>query len=373
VTQTGPTNLTAEGCAKPRTVADGTPTVRRDQPLVSVVTPVHNGAKFLRECIESVLAQSYENWEQVIVDNASTDETLDVARSYADRDPRIRVVAHREFVDVIASFNRAFGEMSPTAEYCKPLAADDYLFPECLERMVALAERDRTIGLVSGQRTRNNRTTDLHGLPEGIDVVPGPEICRATLLGGIWVFGGSSTVLVRAEHVRDRKPFYSAGHVYADMDSCYEVLRNTSFGFVHDVCTFIRWHEEAITHRNVQAGIHTATILKVFVKNGPVYLTYDEYQRRLAVVLFFYLRDVARLRNLRDREYRRVFGETVRWLRTAVAPRELAQGVWLQLRRMVDGERETGGQELERRIAAGNGSSQAYDLSRGQGRDEATG
>lgn len=61
-------------------------------PVVSVVTPVYNGERHLAECLESVLAQRYPHWEHVIVDNASTDGSVDIARGYAARDARIRVV-----------------------------------------------------------------------------------------------------------------------------------------------------------------------------------------------------------------------------------------------------------------------------------------
>ena len=68
-------------------------------PLVSVVTPVYNGAAFVSECIESVLAQTYENWEYVIVDNCSTDGTAEIAAGYASSDPRIRLVANDRFLE----------------------------------------------------------------------------------------------------------------------------------------------------------------------------------------------------------------------------------------------------------------------------------
>ena len=63
----------------------------RNEPLVSVVTPVYNGADFLEECIESVLKQTYGNFEYLIVNNCSKDRTLDIALSYAQKDSRIRV------------------------------------------------------------------------------------------------------------------------------------------------------------------------------------------------------------------------------------------------------------------------------------------
>ena len=62
-------------------------------PLVSVVTPVYNGERHLEECLESVLAQRYPHWDHVVVDNASGDRSVEIARRYAAKDPRIRVVA----------------------------------------------------------------------------------------------------------------------------------------------------------------------------------------------------------------------------------------------------------------------------------------
>ena len=61
---------------------------------MSVVTPVFNGEKYLRECIESVLAQSYENWDYTIVDNASTDGSLAIAYEYAEAHPQVKVRSH---------------------------------------------------------------------------------------------------------------------------------------------------------------------------------------------------------------------------------------------------------------------------------------
>src|ERR1044071_7298806 len=111
------------------------------QPLVSVVTPVYNNAAHFEECIESVLAQTYRNWEYTIVDNCSTDGSGEIARRYAARDSRIRVVRNDQFLRVMANHNRALRAISPDSKYCKMVFADDWIFPECLERMVAVAEQ----------------------------------------------------------------------------------------------------------------------------------------------------------------------------------------------------------------------------------------
>src|SRR5919109_2101835 len=91
----------------------------RREPLVSVVTPVYNGESHLRECIESVLAQTYQNWDYTIVNNCSTDGTLDIAMEYAARDPRIRIHNNDAFVRVTENHNIAFRQVSPASTYCK--------------------------------------------------------------------------------------------------------------------------------------------------------------------------------------------------------------------------------------------------------------
>ena len=88
------------------------------QPLVSVVTPVYNGEKYLSACIESVLAQTYENWEYVIVNNCSKDSSLDIAQRYGKRDSRIRVHNNRDFLSMIENFNHSLIQSSDESKYC---------------------------------------------------------------------------------------------------------------------------------------------------------------------------------------------------------------------------------------------------------------
>ena len=87
----------------------------RVEPLVSILISVYNGQKYLAECIDSVLSQTYQNWEYLIVNNRSTDGTLDLAQPYALRDPRVRVHTNEEFVNRGENHNIAFRRISPRA------------------------------------------------------------------------------------------------------------------------------------------------------------------------------------------------------------------------------------------------------------------
>ena len=92
------------------------------QPLVSVVTPVYNGEDYLVECIESVLAQTYESWDYTIVDNASTDSTPEIAQRYAARTHGFAISGSRTSSDATANHNRAFAAISPrasSARWCR--------------------------------------------------------------------------------------------------------------------------------------------------------------------------------------------------------------------------------------------------------------
>src|SRR5215468_3228733 len=100
-----------------------------NRPLVSIVTPVYNGGQYLAKCIESVLAQTYEAFEYIIVNNCSTDCSLEVAKEYERKDKRVRVQTNSKFVGLIENHNIAFRSISEDSTYCKVVCADDWIYP----------------------------------------------------------------------------------------------------------------------------------------------------------------------------------------------------------------------------------------------------
>ena len=253
-------------------------------PLVSVVTPVYNGERHLAECLESVLAQRYRDWEHVVVDNASRDRSVEIACRYAAKDPRIRVVARQEHLHVIASHNAALREMSPQSRYCKVLQGDDWLFPDCLGAMVDLAEAHPRVGLVAAYRL-DGTWVDLDGVPPTRTVVPGAVMASLGLLGGPYVFGAPTATLIRSDLVRARDPFYDPSCLHADEAACYEVLRHADFGFVHQVLTYRRReHDDVTTMSSFARRMNTYLpgSLWILQRYGPVFLEPEPYRRRLS-------------------------------------------------------------------------------------------
>jgi len=114
-------------------------------PKVSIGLPVYNGERFIAEALDSVLAQTFEDYELIILDNASTDQTPEICRTYLAKDRRIRYYRNDQNIGAARNFNLAF-ELS-IGEYFKWLADDDICAPRYLERCVEILDKDPSVVL----------------------------------------------------------------------------------------------------------------------------------------------------------------------------------------------------------------------------------
>jgi glycosyltransferase involved in cell wall biosynthesis len=218
----------------------------QSQPLVSVITPVYNEEKYLAECIESVLAQTYANWELTIINNRSTDRSLEIAENYAQRDRRICVMTTPEFYPQLHNHNFAMRQISPESKYCKVVLGDNWIFPDCLRLMVEAAEAHPTVGIVSALRLTSSGI-QANSLPYPSLCIPGHAFCRLQLLADEDYFGSATMVLFRSEIVRKRDPFFREKARSADAEACYEILQEWDFAFLHQLLTFNRTDNVSIS------------------------------------------------------------------------------------------------------------------------------
>ncbi len=117
--------------------------------LVSVVLPVYNGEKYLKEAIESVLAQTYRTWELIVVDDGSTDQSLAIAREYAEKDGRIRVVS-QENQKLPKALNKGFSLAK--GEFYSWISGDNRYLPGFLEKMVEELQKHPKADMVFGNQ-----------------------------------------------------------------------------------------------------------------------------------------------------------------------------------------------------------------------------
>ncbi|MET0326682.1 MAG: glycosyltransferase family A protein [Ilumatobacteraceae bacterium] len=252
------------------------------KPLVTVITPVYNTGEYLEEAIQSVLAQTYDNWRYVISDNHSTDDTAAIAARYAELDPRITIVRPPTFLAQVHHFNFALEHLDGDSTYCKVLLADDKMLPACLAEMIEVAETSDHIGLVGSYRLIETEAAGF-GIPLGVTDVPGRVAGRLHLIGRVYPFGTPSSVMYRASEVRARNPtFYPVDRIYFDSDAAFEIVSGADLGFVHQVLTFSRFQPDSITHR--ERTLYSGELDRVLclAGYGERFLDADELRRATA-------------------------------------------------------------------------------------------
>ncbi len=256
-------------------------------PLVSIITPFFNTERYIAECAESVLAQTYSSWEYILVNNQSTDASRSIAERYAQKDKRIRLLDTPKHLSQVENFEAALRYMSPDSRYCKMVLADDWLFPECVERMVVLAEANPTVGIVSSYRLWGDEITG-DGLPVSSTIIPGREACRHMIVDGFYLTGSPTSILVRADIVRKARPFYPEGWIQEDTEACLRILAEHDLGFIHQVLTFSRKDNESILaefFRFDPGPLRKFMFAKMY---GPQFLAEDECREHLRRATDFY-------------------------------------------------------------------------------------
>jgi glycosyltransferase involved in cell wall biosynthesis len=115
-------------------------------PLVSIVLPTYNGARFLAESIQSCIAQTFKQWELIIVDDCSTDETPDIIADYVSRDPRIRAIRHTSNRKLPGALNTGFA--AARGGYYTWTSDDNAYDPAAIARMLEFLQQHPTVGVV---------------------------------------------------------------------------------------------------------------------------------------------------------------------------------------------------------------------------------
>jgi glycosyltransferase involved in cell wall biosynthesis len=166
--------------------------------------PVYNSERYLEEALESLLGQSFDDFELVISDNASSDRTGDICRAYASKDERIKYFCMRQNYGVIDNFNNVF--RLSTGEYFKWAACDDVCGRDYLFRAVEVLDQDpstvlawgKTVGIDErGQRVPlEHELTDMNSAESVYS--PDPAVRFRRLLRNIWWVDGPFYGLIRA-------------------------------------------------------------------------------------------------------------------------------------------------------------------------------
>jgi glycosyltransferase involved in cell wall biosynthesis len=207
-------------------IAQHPATDKTSSPLVSVVIPTYNGGPFIAQAIRSALDQTMGSLEVVIVDDASTDDTLEIVGRIADH--RVRVLTSEGNVGAGANWNRAV--RAAQGRYVKLLCQDDVLERTCIERQVATlrGEGGATTKLVCARRRiidECGRTLTQRGFPRRVSgAVPGPVAAKLVIRSGGNLIGEPSAVLFRKEDALRVGLFNESEEYVIDLDMWFRLL-----------------------------------------------------------------------------------------------------------------------------------------------------
>jgi len=219
-----------------------------DQPLVSVVIPTYNRRETVTRAVDSALDQTLTDREVIVVDDASTDGTVEALDRYAD-DPRVRVLAHE--TNRGGSAARNTGIEAARGQYVAFLDSDDVFHPEKLARQVdCLASRGASwvAAYCDFERVRTGPTARLRALVsaclpdrETVGVEGGEELVAESLLLDGFSTGGASTLLVRRETLAEMSGFDASFDRQQDWEFRNRLVRHGKLAFVAE--TLVTKHE----------------------------------------------------------------------------------------------------------------------------------
>jgi glycosyltransferase involved in cell wall biosynthesis len=226
-------------------------------PSVSVCIPVYRGENFLAETMRSVLEQTYRGFELVVLDNASPDNTGEIARSFGD--PRVRVVTNPETIPAPQNWRRVI-ELCE-APLVKLVCADDLLHPRCLELQVAVMEADPGLAIVAARRHMIDESSRVLVPGRGLSGLTGlhsnVEFARRVVRSGVNPIGEPGGVLFRRVDY-DRVGGWNPQRPYTmDLDLWMRLLRCGEFVGLRETLAAFRIGRKSMTVAN-EAAIYAA-------------------------------------------------------------------------------------------------------------------
>lgn len=255
----------------------------KPSPRVTFIIPAYNAERYLPEAIESILAQTCEEWRLIIVDDCSSDDTLRIAEGYAGHDPRIRVM-RMESQSGGAFIPRKVAIMAATTPFVSPLDADDTIPPDYLQRLLQTVDKedaDAAYPMMYSLRKGKYEFTNMPDLSLIGKTMTGREAATATL--DVWRIHCNGGVIRRDAYLRafgllDEKRIRVKS--YLDEYLTRLLLFSCRKVAITDARYFFRENPESITHSmdlKAFGGVENNLQLLSFVKanypdNSEAYL-----------------------------------------------------------------------------------------------------
>jgi hypothetical protein len=226
----------------------------QSSPLVTVAIPTWNRASLLRDCLASITRQTFSDYEVIVSDNASTDNTAEVVASF--RDPRVHYAPLERNIGLHGNLSRCL--QLGRAPYVAVVADDERMLPENLERKVALLEEHPSVGIVHSAIRLAYVATDgavtekvaVHTKAPVAPVEPGLLLVRRLMTEPSWMY--LSSLVLRRSTIGDER-FEEIDGPPCDLGICLRIAWRTDVAYVPEAQVVSQVHAEA---DSIKEGTH---------------------------------------------------------------------------------------------------------------------
>ena len=234
-------------------------------PLVSICIPIYNGATYLEACLDSVLAQTFSELDVLIVDDQSTDESYQIAQTFAMRDPRISVVRNKHNLGLVGNWNQCV--LLARGEWIKFLFQDDLLEPNCVEKMLAVCSRDTSMvvckrDIIFEDDSKELKDTflqytnryDMDKIFPGEITISSDKFCKAVIDNLGENFVGEPTAVLLHRSVFNKFGLFNTYLIsFCDLEYWIRVGSHTGLIYLPEILAHFRRHRKGATFKDEQS------------------------------------------------------------------------------------------------------------------------
>lgn len=238
---------------------------KKERKLISIVLPVYNGEKYISDSINSVINQTYSNWELIIVNDCSEDNTQKICEGFAAKDKRITVLLNKNNLKLPKSLNIGFKHAN--GYYYSWTSHDNIFKPNALEEMVNVIERDKELVMVYADYTN----IDSEGNILGEVCLQGPDnLLKGNVCGACFLY--------RADVAKEIGEYDEHLFLAEDYDYWIRLFRRGEICHIHDDLYYYRLHSDSLTMKK-KARVNEQTY-KMLEKNFLFLYWYAKRQKK---------------------------------------------------------------------------------------------
>jgi len=277
-------------------------------PTVSICLPVYNGTNYLAKAIENVLGQTYEDFELLIANDCSTDETQDIIDRYARQDSRIKSWINEKNLKLFGNYNRCI-EMA-SGQYIKLFAHDDLLEKEAITKMLAVLQERPEVSLVTCAKrwidANDDEIEKVVRFKSDVRLKSKDVILSNLIVLNNWV-GEPSAVMYRKEHAGEG--FDTTLYHWGDIDYWFKILQHGDMYVLNEILCSFRLHAQSSTSAS-NSGLYVAADIVKMYHRWRSYLdelgeSEDHFFRRATERIALHMDHLVRVEGLTAEQVRR--------------------------------------------------------------------